>query len=239
MARIQLATSIATICILILNLFPSQTYAVDKTINPILDMSLESAPTQLDRLALLPKDSEWLFDFNAQPGYTYTPGSVVNANAATFPASVGTGMTLAMLNLGPCAMLAPHFHPRATNIVVAIEGTTDTYMVQENGARMVKESLSPGQMTIFPAGSVHSMQNTGCTNATLVSALNSQDTGTSNLANILFQQFPAGIVAAAFGGSALLGNNANLSKGIPAVGTGSVMGDAACVRRCEDLGGGA
>lgn len=70
-------------------------------------------------------------------------------------------MTLAMLNLGPCAMLAPHFHPRATNIVVAIEGSTDTYMVQENGARMVKQSLSPGQMTIFPAGSVHSMQNTG------------------------------------------------------------------------------
>lgn len=63
MARIQLATSIATTCILILNLFPSQTYAVDKTINPSLDMSLESAPTQLDRLALLPKDSDWLFDF--------------------------------------------------------------------------------------------------------------------------------------------------------------------------------
>lgn len=70
-------------------------------------------------------------------------------------------MTLAMLNLGPCAMLTPHFHPRATNMVVAIEGTTNTYMVQENGARVVTERLTPGKMTIFPTGSVHSMQNTG------------------------------------------------------------------------------
>jgi hypothetical protein len=49
----------------------------------------------------------------------------------------------------------------ATNLVVAIEGTTETYMVEENGARLVKETLTPGKMTIFPKASLHSMQNTG------------------------------------------------------------------------------
>jgi mannose-6-phosphate isomerase-like protein (cupin superfamily) len=139
----------------------STVYATDKTVNPALDSSLKTAATQLDRLALLSSDSDWIFDFTAQPSYTYSPGSVVNANAATFPAAVGNGMTMAMLSLGPCAMLPPHYHPRATNFVVAVEGTTNTYMIEENGARLVSEKLTPGKMTIFPAASLHTMQNTG------------------------------------------------------------------------------
>lgn len=136
-------------------------HATDKTANPSLDASLKTAATQLGRLALLPSDSDWLFDFRAQPSYTYSPGSVVNANAATFPAAVGNGMTMAMLSLGPCAMLPPHYHPRATNFVVAVEGETKTYMIEENGARLVSETLTPGKMTIFPPASLHTMQNMG------------------------------------------------------------------------------
>jgi len=74
---------------------------------------------------------------------------------------VGHGMTLAILNLGPCSMLPPHYHPRAANFVVAMSGTTDTFMVEENGARTVKTTLTPGKMTIFPQASLHMMQNTG------------------------------------------------------------------------------
>jgi len=131
--------------------------AIDITVNPALDAALFTAPTQLDRLKQLPSNSDWVFDFNvseqlfrelpletsrntdsseslltlhvaqAQPSYTYSPGSVINANAATFPATVGNGMTLAMLNLGPCAMLPPHYHPRATNLVslhLAVSGAS-------------------------------------------------------------------------------------------------------------------
>lgn len=49
----------------------------------------------------------------------------------------------------------------ATNLVVAIEGETNTYMIEENGARVIKETLTPGKMTIFPTASLHTMQNTG------------------------------------------------------------------------------
>jgi len=137
------------------------TTATDPTLNSTLDAALLTAATQLDRLALLPTNSAWLFDFTAQPGYTFSPGSVINANAATFPATIDNGMTMAMLYLGPCAMLPPHYHPRASNYVVAVEGNTTTYMVEENGARLVTEQLTPGKMTIFPRGSLHSMQNQG------------------------------------------------------------------------------
>lgn len=68
---------------------------------------------------------------------------------------------MAMLNLGPCAFLPPHYHPRASNYVVAVEGETDTIMIAENGARVVRATLTPGKMTIFPRASLHTMQNTG------------------------------------------------------------------------------
>ena len=68
---------------------------------------------------------------------------------------------MAMLNLGPCSMLAPHYHPRASNYVVAVTGTTNVFFIEENGARLVSNTLNPGQMTIFPQGSLHTMVNTG------------------------------------------------------------------------------
>src|ERR1700743_2807584 len=91
----------------------SPVFAVDKTVNPTLDQQLFEAPTNLDRLALLPDEQEWFFDFPAQPFYTFAPGGVINANAATFPATKGLGLTMAVLNLGPCSMLPPHLRKRA------------------------------------------------------------------------------------------------------------------------------
>lgn len=66
-----------------------------------------------------------------------------------------------MLNMGPCAMLPPHWHPHATNYVVAVEGSTTTYMFEENGGQLYVETLMPGKATIFPRGSMHMMHNNG------------------------------------------------------------------------------
>ena len=106
---------------------------------------------------------------------------------------------VAMLNLGPCSMLPMHYHPRASNYVVAVHGTTRTYMIEENGARVVQQTLSPGQMTIFPQASLHTMYNMGCDNAQLVSALNSEDSGTHNVIAGLFNIPDVDLVNAAFG----------------------------------------
>jgi hypothetical protein len=68
--------------------------AVDTDKNADLVSKLRMANTNLDRMNLLPSDSDWFFDFTKQDKYTFTPGGVVNANAATFPATVGQGMTM-------------------------------------------------------------------------------------------------------------------------------------------------
>lgn len=137
-----------------------------------------------------------------------------------------------MLNLGPCSMLPPHIHPRATNYVVAISGTTQTYMIAENGARTVTETLKAGQMTIFPQASVHSMMNIGCENAQLISALNSDDAGTTNLANAFFS-LPTNITDTIIGGGL---NAQDIYSRVPAIGTGSNFGPAECIAACAKKG---
>lgn len=212
---------------LMLVAFTSQAVATSK--NPGLVAQLKTATSQLDRNALLSKDEDWLFDFTAQDFYTFAPGGVINANAASFPAAVGNGMTMAMLNLGPCSMLPPHYHPRASNYVVAVAGTTNTYMMTENGARVVRETLTPGKMTIFPQASLHMMVNTGCDNAQLVSALNNEDQGTMNFGAGLISLDPS-LVNAAFGYQDFFNNDT--SSKMPSVGTGSVYGTKECLARC-------
>lgn len=143
---------------------PSFVSAVDPTADPDLDAQLKLAATNVEKHRILQQkagNDSWIYDFTKHPYYTFSPGGVINANAATFPATVGTGMTVAVLNLGPCSMLPPHLHPRATNFVVAIHGKTQTFMYNENGVDPVITTLTPGKLTIFPAGSMHMMQNIG------------------------------------------------------------------------------
>jgi hypothetical protein len=105
-------------------------------------------------------------------------------------------------------------------------------MIAENGARTVSETLQSGQMTIFPQASVHTMMNIGCENAQLISALNSDDSGTTNLANAFFS-LPANITNTIIGG----GLNAQAILGrVPAVGTGSTFGPAECIAACAKKG---
>ena len=68
--------------------------AVDNDKDPNLVAKLRMANTNLDRMKLLPDDSDWFFDFTKSDKYTFAPGGVVNANAASFPATVGQGMTM-------------------------------------------------------------------------------------------------------------------------------------------------
>jgi hypothetical protein len=149
--------SVARMLTMLLATAPFRARAVDETVDPNLVARLTLAATMNDRLHML-SDQHLLYNFSANPMYSWKPGSVCNANAATWPVLSTVGVTVAQLNLGPCAMLAPHLH-RANNLVVAVSGSTRTYMVQENGARLVEQELSPGMMTIFPPASVHAMYN--------------------------------------------------------------------------------
>lgn len=78
----------------------------------------------------------------------------------------------------------------------------------------------------------------GCGNATLVSALNSVDSGTTNMLSS-FWQLPNDIIIAAFGNPVpntttydLVMNIDGIRSQIPPIGTGSIIGSADCLAAC-------
>lgn len=68
-------------------------------------------------------------------------------------------LSVAIVNLGPCSELPPHFHPRASNYVVSILGKIVTWMYWENGANTITTTLNQFEATLFPRGSIHQMAN--------------------------------------------------------------------------------
>lgn len=101
---------------LTLAIFSNSVVAVDNTTNPDLIAKLITANSQLDRLALLPDDEAWHFDFTAQKFYTFAPGGVVNMNAATFPAAKGNKMTRESPKSGrTCSLLLSPTYTQPTN----------------------------------------------------------------------------------------------------------------------------
>ncbi|KAL5116995.1 hypothetical protein ACEQ8H_005081 [Pleosporales sp. CAS-2024a] len=200
-----------------------------RTTNPALNAALKAAASNFDRQALLPSNDDWVYDFNLHPNFNSPTGAVLIADAPSFPALTTHGMTISLLKLAACGMLPPHLHPRATNLVTAVTGNTTTYMIAENGVRPVVTQLTPMKMTIFPAGSLHSMQNNDCNPALLISALNSEDTGTNNILPSLWDM-PWDIIQAAFGNAGL--DTQSTGGNIPAVGTGAIIGSAECKKRC-------
>ncbi|KIW74563.1 hypothetical protein Z517_11333 [Fonsecaea pedrosoi CBS 271.37] len=225
-----LSACVGSVSAIVLFIAPLPILAADQTVDQTLVANLKMAATMSDRLHML-SDQQLLYNFSSNPVYSWKPGSVCNANAATWPVLSTIGATVAQLNLGPCAMLAPHLH-RAHNLVVAVSGTTHTYMVQENGARLVQQVLTPGMMTIFPQASVHSMYNMGCGNNQLYSFLNDADPATLNIAQAFFMM-PKDIGTQVMPFINLTGGNWTATGlRIPAIGTGSQDGFEACRQRC-------
>lgn len=69
----------------------------------------------------------------------------------------------------------------------------------------------------------------GCDNAYLISALNSEDTGTLNILTGLWS-LREDMIQAAFGNPDT--NMTEAGQHIPPVGTGSMLGSAACMAKC-------
>lgn len=132
-----------------------------KALYPNINAELKKAATNSDRHALLANDTDWYYDFSNHSNFAEKVGSVITADAALFPALTDLGISYALLKLGPCSMLPPHFHQRAHNAVLGITGNTTSWMINENGVRTVKVDIIPFRMTIFPMGGLHVMQNNG------------------------------------------------------------------------------
>lgn len=154
-----------------------------------LFQQLVLAPDAVERAKLL-TDDQYVFTFNDSTLKTGVAkgdgGNVTRADHATFPALVGQGGAVAIGFLGPCGFNTPHVHPRAAELNLVVEGHLHSEVVFENGVRTIKHDLNKFQMTVFPAGSVHTEFNPDCTPSVFVAAFPHEDPGVGQIAQEYF-----------------------------------------------------
>ncbi|XP_039066729.1 germin-like protein subfamily 1 member 13 [Hibiscus syriacus] len=129
------------------------------------------------------------------PGNTSNPvGSMVTpANVQQIPGLNTLGISLVRIDYAPYGGLnPPHTHPRATEILVVVEGTLYVGFVTSNPEnRLFTKVLYPGDVFVFPVGLIHFQFNIGHTNAVAFAGLSSQNPGVITIANAVFGSDPA------------------------------------------------
>ncbi|GAQ81309.1 cupin superfamily protein [Klebsormidium nitens] len=129
-------------------------------------------------------------------------------NANNFPAVMGQGVAIALINFNPCGQNILHTHPRATEISYVVSGKVLVGFV-DTGANLTLHLnvMNPGDVTLFPQGLMHFQQEIGNAPAVLVSAFNNENPGVVPIPATTFQ-FPPEIIAVAFGQTSVNSVNA-------------------------------
>ena len=95
------------------------------------------------------------------------------------------------IDYAPYGQNPPHTHPRATEILVVLEGTLYVGFVTSNTKnRLFTKVLNKGDVFVFPVGLIHFQFNVGKTNAIAIAGLSSQNAGVITIANAVFGSNP-------------------------------------------------
>ncbi|CAN6717336.1 unnamed protein product [Malus baccata var. baccata] len=97
------------------------------------------------------------------PGNTSNPvGSIVTAaNVDDIPGFNTLGISFARVDFAPNGLNPPHTHPRATEILIVVEGSLYVGFVTSNGDgnRLFTKVLYKGDVFVFPIGLIHFQLN--------------------------------------------------------------------------------
>lgn len=192
---------------------------------------LLQASTELDRIGILDRDSDWAFNFFDPPANSTSAagngGKTIKADRANFPALIGNGMAMTLSFLGPCGFNTPHIHPRASEMVYVVNGTVEVGFIAENGARQVQNSLVAGSMTIIPQAAIHWQTNLGCAPVLTVAAFNHENPGVSQVAQNFFR-IDQDALSATLGGV----STEFLEKTSSKIPRNIALGIEECLKRC-------
>ncbi|KAJ9681991.1 hypothetical protein PVL29_018061 [Vitis rotundifolia] len=127
------------------------------------------------------------------PGNVTNPvGSMVTpVNVEQIPGLNTLGISMARIDYAPYGQNPPHTHPRATEILVVLEGTLLVgFVTSNNENRLISKVLNKGDVFVFPIGLIHFQFNVGKTNAVALAGLSSQNPGVITIANAVFGSDP-------------------------------------------------
>ncbi|KAK9060797.1 hypothetical protein SSX86_021503 [Deinandra increscens subsp. villosa] len=117
--------------------------------------------------------------------------SVTPAFVSQLPGLNTLGISLARLDFAPWGVIAPHTHPRASEILTVLEGKIQVGFVTSNPEnRHFSKVLNKGDVFVFPMNLVHYQRNVGNTYAVAMVALSSQNPGVVPIGNTVFGSNP-------------------------------------------------
>ncbi|XP_039127570.1 putative germin-like protein 2-1 [Dioscorea cayenensis subsp. rotundata] len=117
--------------------------------------------------------------------------NITTASVFQLPGLNTLGLTLVRIDYAPGGVNPPHTHPRATEIIVVLEGTIYAGFVSSSpNDTLYSKVLSAGDVFVFPQGLTHFNMNYGHSNAVALVAFNSQNPGAIIDANNLFGATP-------------------------------------------------
>lgn len=119
-------------------------------------------------------------------------GSNVTAvSVAELPGLNTLGISMARIDFAPQGINPPHTHPRATEILVVINGSLEVGFVTSNpDNRLLTKVLETGDVFVFPQGLIHFQRNVGHGYAVAIAGLSSQNPGLITIAKAVFGSDP-------------------------------------------------
>ncbi|XP_057768748.1 putative germin-like protein 2-1 [Salvia miltiorrhiza] len=137
--------------------------------------------------------SDFSFSGLHMPADTKNPfgATVTPVTVAQLPGLNTLGIALARIDYAPNGVIAPHFHPRASEILTVLEGSLEVGFVGSNPEnRQIMKTLHKGDVFVFPVGLLHYQRNVGNGYAVSISGLSSQNPGVITATNAIFGSKP-------------------------------------------------
>ncbi|CAM6038538.1 unnamed protein product [Sphagnum compactum] len=130
-------------------------------------------------------------DTNNSLGIAITPGlpGVSYPGLNTLGLGIARGLSVARVDYAVGALLPPHTHPRATELLYVIQGELYVGFVDTND-KFYPAVIRKGDVYVFPRGLLHFQFNIGKSPAVALGVLNSQNPGVQLMANALFGAQP-------------------------------------------------
>ncbi|KAH6827525.1 hypothetical protein C2S53_007870 [Perilla frutescens var. hirtella] len=118
--------------------------------------------------------------------------SVTTVSSTTVPGLNGLGLTFMRADMAPNGFFPPHFHSRATELVVVLEGSMEVgFITSYPQYKYFSKVLNKGDVFVVPVGLVHNVRNVFKGNTVAMVAFNSQNPGITNIPNAVFAAKPA------------------------------------------------
>lgn len=119
-----------------------------------------------------------LNDFEA-PDYKFSyapiPTYANQLTANTAPVVPASGFTQRLFALKPCQLFIPHFHPNGAELFLGVKGRTN--IIKLVNGKLIRNVIEREDAVQVPPNTLHYFYNNGCSEAAVITALNSNATG--------------------------------------------------------------